>query len=219
MAIFIENILDVHSIEAICDSLDDSHFEDGKKTAGRTAKQVKQNTQGVSENTIIKGATRKIEQALMDNSEFQNSALPKQIAKVMLSRYEKGMHYGNHIDDAFINNTRTDLSFTLFLSKPESYEGGELVICKSDGEESIKAPQGSLYLYPSDAIHRVEPVTKGIRLVAIGWIQSRIKHEAQRNILLNLDLALKQLVDSAENQSLRLNLLQTKNNLLRMWSE
>jgi PKHD-type hydroxylase len=220
MAIFIENVLDVHTLEAISDALATlALFEDGKKTAGKTAKKVKNNLQADTNNNLVKGAIYQVEKALFANQAFISAAQPLKCAKIVLNRYETGMGYGEHVDDAFIDGTRTDLSFTLFLSEPESYQGGELILKKADGDESVKLPRGSLYLYPSTSVHYVAPVTSGSRLAAVGWVQSRVRLEEHRMVLFNLVSALKQLPDNAENSNSRLTLLQVQSNLQRLWSD
>lgn len=219
MATFIENVLDIHAIQAISEALrDESLFEDGRVSAGGTAKKVKRNVQ--AKNTaVVQGIVKMIEQKLRDHAVLRSAALPLKFAKIMVNRYDEGMSYGAHVDDAFIAGTRTDLSFTLFLSEPESYEGGELMVRRDDGDEAIKLPQGSLYLYPSDSIHYVAPITRGSRLSAVGWIQSQVRQQEQRQILFDLSTALKQLPTTEANHSARLKLLKVHNNLLRRWAD
>lgn len=220
MAIFIENVIDVYTINAISDALSDPLlFEDGKKTAGVTAQKVKRNLQAKPTEASVKGAKSQIEKALMSHTVFRSAAQPLKFAKIMFSRYEPGMNYGAHVDDAFIAGTRTDLSFTLFLSDPDSYQGGELVLSRLDGDETVKLPKGSLYLYPSTSVHHVAPVTSGTRLAAVGWVQSRVRQEEHRAILFDLACALKQLPGTQENSEARLRLLQAQNNLLRLWAD
>lgn len=219
MATFIENVLDIHAINAITEALqDDSLFEDGKVSAGAAAKKVKNNVQGKMAGPV-QGVVKMIEQKLQENAVLRSAALPRKFAKIMVNRYDEGMTYGAHVDDAFIAGTRTDLSFTLFLSDPESYEGGELIVQRDDGDEAIKLPQGSLYLYPSDSIHYVAPVTRGSRLSVVGWIQSKVRSQEQRQILFDLSSALKQLPTAEANQQARLKLLKVHNNLLRRWAD
>ncbi len=220
MAIYIEKILDVYTIDAIVAVLQqDNIFVDGKLTSGQTAKKVKDNLQANPDNAEVKGAIKLIEQALLSHPEFINAALPVKLAKLMFNRYEQNMHYGPHIDEPFIQGVRTDLSFTLFLSEPDSYDGGELVIKRQDGDESIKLAKGALYLYPSTTIHHVTPVTKGTRLALVGWVQSQVRRADQREILYNLVSALNQLPQSDDNAPARLQLLQAQNHLKRLWFE
>lgn len=219
MATFIENVLDIHAIHAITEALqDESLFEDGRVSAGGTAKKVKRNVQ--AKNTAaVQGITTMIEQKLRENAVLRSAALPLKFAKIMVNRYDEGMTYGAHVDDAFIAGVRTDLSFTLFLSDPKSYAGGELMVQRDDGDEAIKLPQGSLYLYPADSIHYVAPVTHGSRLAAVGWIQSKVRLQEQRQILFDLSSALKQLPTTEANHGARLKLLNVHNNLLRRWAD
>lgn len=220
MPILVNNVLDVHTLDAINDVLSQPElFQDGKKTAGKTAREVKQNLQADPTSNAVIGASRLIEQTLQAHPLIKSAAYPDKFAKIMFSRYEPGMTYGNHVDDAVIAGTRTDLSFTLFLSDPKSYQGGELVIVKADGEDSIKLPAGALYLYPSDSIHRVAPVTSGTRLAAVGWIQSKVRLEQHRTILFDTFTALQQLPNTTENKEARLSLLKVQSNLLRLWCD
>ena len=145
------------------------------------------------------------------------AALPQKFAKILISRYTPGMHYGAHIDDPVIAGTRTDLSFTLFLSDPESYQGGELILKKHDGDELVKLQKGALCLYPSTSLHHVAEVTSGTRLAAVGWVQSRVRLGDQREILFDLQKALNDIPDTPENHPARLSLLKAKSNLMRLW--
>lgn len=218
MQIILDNILDIHRLNAIIESLaDDSLFEDGGKTAGRTAKKVKANLQARSDAVETKGAAAMVEKALMAHPVFSAAAIPSRIAKIMFSRYEPDMVYGSHVDDPVIAGTRTDLSFTLFLSDPDSYQGGELVLHKYDGDEMIKLPAGSLVLYPSTSLHSVATVREGQRIAAVGWVRSRVRLAEQREILFDLHNALANLADNEENQVTRLSLLKAKYNLMRQW--
>lgn len=218
MAILVNNLLDVHSIASITEVLAAPNiFHDGQKTAGKTARAVKSNLQADSKSLQVQGACKLIEKKLRGHALVKHAAFPKKFAKIMLNCYQPGMSYGDHIDDATIAGVRTDLAFTLFLSAPESYEGGELVLKKHDGEDAIKLPAGALYLYSADTIHRVNPVLSGSRLAAVGWLQSRVRLAQHRTILFDLYCALQQLPNSEENRHSRLGLLQVQSNLQRLW--
>lgn len=219
MAILVDNLLDVHRTKAILESLGDDVFLDGKLTAGKTARDVKHNLQADASNPSVVAATKMIEQALRKHPMIMNAALPAKFAKIMISRYDQGMTYGSHVDNAIIADTRTDLSFTLFLSDPDSYDGGELIVQKHDGDDVIKLPQGSLYLYPSNTLHYVAPVTHGVRYAAVGWIQSRVRLDEQRTTLFDLYMALQELPDTEANQKARLQILKAKSNLMRLWAD
>ncbi|MEO1232488.1 MAG: Fe2+-dependent dioxygenase, partial [Myxococcota bacterium] len=187
MAFFIDNLLDPPTVNALVDTLADERlFEDGARTAAGAARAVKSNQQARSGDEVIRVAREIVEGALDKHAGFQAAAWPGKLARLSFSRYAPGMAYGPHVDDPFIHGLRTDLSFTLFLSDPESYEGGELVVQRHDGDEAVKLPSGSLYLYPSHSLHYVAPVAKGVRLAAVGWIQSRVRSQEHRAILFDL---------------------------------
>ena len=218
MGLFIEDVLDVHSIAAIRDALeDDKLFESGERTARGSAKLVKNNVQAKKEG-LAKGALKMVEAALSKNDTLRSAAIPEKFAKVMFNRYDEGMSYGEHVDDAYIAGVRTDLSFTLFLTDPDTYEGGELVIKRDDGNESVKLPAGSLYLYPANHIHFIEPVRSGSRLCAVGWIQSKVRLAEHRQILFDLKRAMTGLAKDEPSRAARLKLQNVHNNLLRLWA-
>src|SRR5437763_14438449 len=182
---------------------------------------AKQNEQ-LHEPQAYQKSSQLLLQAFGRSEEFHNSDCPVLIAPPMITRYQPGMHYGAHADSAFIQlpggALRSDLSCTVFLNEPESYEGGALHIELGDAEMQFKLPPGFAIVYPSDTLHQVEPVTKGERLVAITFIQSRISDPFRRNVLFNLNevAALEGLQMQQENFS-RLQLIQ--NQLLRYWSD
>jgi PKHD-type hydroxylase len=137
----------------------------------------------------------------------------------MFSRYEPGHEYGAHVDDPLMAGKRSDVSFTLFLSDPASYEGGELVLDTPLGEEAIKLDPGSVFIYPATLLHRVAPVTRGVRLAAVGWVRSYIRDAAQRELLFDLETARRRLFDR-EGKSADGDLLaRCAANLQRMWCE
>ncbi|MET4807890.1 Fe2+-dependent dioxygenase [Limibacillus sp. MBR-115] len=191
-------------------------FEDGAKTAGWRARERKNNLQA-GRTSLASGAVKKVEKALLANTLFQSAARPKEIVRTLLSRYEVGMHYGAHVDDAVMAGRRTDLSFTLFLADPESYDGGALVIDRTEGERAFKLPAGHLLLYPSTTLHRVEPVTRGSRLAAVGWVRSLIRDDAQRELLFDLDRAAVLLRSEAGRDAAIDLVLKTRSNLIRRW--
>jgi PKHD-type hydroxylase len=196
----------------------DELFLDGGRTAGKTARAVKKNLQADPKASSVVAAARLVEGALRKHPLVVNAAHPDKLSNIIISRYDAGMTYGSHVDNAFIQGTRTDLSFTLFLSDPADYDGGELVLQKHDGDDVIKLPQGSVYIYPSHEIHYVAPVTRGVRYAAVGWIQSRVKSDEHRTVLFDLYLALQQMADNEENKQARLQILKVRNNLMRMWA-
>ena len=156
------------------------------------------------------------------SSEFQRFAIPKTIQRPLISRYREGMNYGRHVDDALMggaSKTRTDLSVTLFLNDPADYEGGELVIESPMGEEEIKLPAGAAVVYPSGALHRVAPVTRGERIAAVTWVESHVRDPQRREILHDLEVIRTRLSKTAPESRETDLAFKTYANLLRMWAE
>jgi PKHD-type hydroxylase len=194
-------------------------FVDGK--VSNPHNKAKQNEQ-LHEPTAYEHSAKLVLQALLRSDEFREFSFPAQIAPPLLTRYKPGMSYGAHADAAFLQlphgTVRSDLSCTIFLNEPTDYEGGSLHIRLADGSMRFKLKPGQAIVYPSDTLHEVEPVTKGERLVAITFIQSRVKDPFQRNLLFDLNevAALEGLKMDQENFS-RLQLVQA--NLLRYWGD
>jgi PKHD-type hydroxylase len=156
---------------------------------------------------------------LLANPVFQIAVRPKRIVRAMFSRHKSGDSYGTHVDNALMDGERTDVSFTLFLSDPEHYSGGELVIETAAGEEAVKLPAGSLFAYPSTTLHRVERVTEGNRLAMVGWVRSLVRDASQRELLYDLDTARRTLFDRT-GKSVEFDLISKScANLLRMWCD
>ncbi len=193
-------------------------FADGRATAGWHARAVKRNLQA-RRGGIVDQALATIRRALLANEVFAAAARPKAIARLSISRYEPGMVFGSHVDDALMDGVRTDLSFTLFLADPEGYQGGALVIDDAYGEREVKLPAGELFLYPSTTLHRVAPVTEGIRLAAVGWVRSFVREPDRREILFDLETALRAVHAKDGKSPLFDTLVKTRTNLLRMWAE
>ena len=150
---------------------------------------------------------------------FALATRPKAIIGPLFSRYQPGHAYGTHVDDALIGGVRTDVSFTLFLSDPVSYDGGELIIDTASGEESFKLPAGSLVTYPATSLHRVAPVTRGERLAAAGWVRSHLRDPAHRELLFDLETARRRLFER-EGKTVEADLLaKCAANLMRLWCE
>lgn len=193
-------------------------FDDGRKTAGRFAREVKANDQAAA--TPARDAIlAQIERALQQNVVFRAAARPKAMTPLILSRYREGQTYGLHVDDAMMQGLRTDLSFTLFLADPDSYDGGALIIEDTLEARSIKLKAGDLILYPSTTLHRVEAVTRGERLAVVGWVQSLIRDGQQREMLFDLDQSVETVFAAEGKSPLFDRLAKTRSNLLRMWAE
>lgn len=219
MFLCIADVLSPSDLEAVSGKLEAATFMDGAASAGWHARLVKRNLQAARGEPSLEDLRARLTAAILANPLFQLAARPKALTPLLLSRYEPGMSYGTHVDDALMGGLRTDLSFTLFLSEPESYEGGELVIEGPAGEEPFKLKAGSLLLYPATTLHRVEPVTSGHRLAAVGWARSHIRDAGQRELLFDLDTARRTLFER-HGKTAEFDLLsKCSANLLRMWAE
>ncbi|MGO4909183.1 Fe2+-dependent dioxygenase [Pseudorhodobacter sp. W20_MBD10_FR17] len=218
MFLAIEGLIDPATVAVLREESAALAFEDGAKTAGRFAREVKANDQAAASparDAVLEVVTR----ALQANPLFAAAARPKAMTPLILSRYRMGQTYGLHVDDAVMGGVRTDIFFTLFLSEPDSYDGGALIIEDSLESRAVKLAAGSVFLYPSTTLHRVEPVTAGERLVVVGWVQSRIRSAEKREILFDLDRSIAELHASAGKSAVFDTLCKTRSNLLRMWAE
>ncbi|MEM7080000.1 MAG: Fe2+-dependent dioxygenase [Pseudomonadota bacterium] len=219
MIVFLEDVLSPAHVGAFVKVLEAEHlFESGSRTAGRLAKSQKQNLQALNAQPEVARILKQVREDLSQHSVFRSFAVPAKLGRVMVSRYEPSMQYGSHFDDAFIDGVRTDLSFTVFLSDPDSYQGGELELTTPSGSQAIKLPAGCAIVYPSDHLHAVLPVTSGVRLAVVGWVRSRVKSSEQRQLLHDLDNATAALGDEVSREVI-MRLKFVRNNLLRMWSD
>ena len=221
MILCIDHVLNVAALAAIRAALAAARYRDGRETAGWHAAAVKRNRQADAGDAAKVAAI--VEEALGQNAVFQLAALPQRLSPILLNRYEPGMEYGPHVDDALMgrgaNRLRSDVSFTVFLEDPASYDGGELVIDSSGGEADYKLAAGACLLYPSTSLHRVAPVTRGVRHAAVGWVQSLVRSAERREMLFDLDTARRAVFESqGKSQAFDL-LAKTYANLLRQWAE
>jgi len=219
--ICIADVISPNIIDDVTGTLDAADFQDGRATAGWHARLVKHNeqTQG---GEPVRAAGLAVETALRENALFRMAALPRRVRPVMFNRYRPGMAYGSHLDDATMGEDdpmRTDISVTVFLSDPDTYQGGELVIETSGGEEAYKLAAGSAILYPATTLHRVEPVREGERRAAITWVQSLVRDPGQREILFDLDTARRQVFEREEKSAAFDLISKSYSNLLRHWAE
>lgn len=221
--ITVSDIFDAVALEEIRRQADLLIWRDGEATAGGTARLVKRNQQADLSSRTGAGIRTFVEQALYDHPVVKAAAWPRRFSKLLMSRMGEGDGYGLHIDNALMGSgdqrLRTDLSFTLFLSDPETYEGGELVV-ELMGETLVTKPAaGDVVIYPSTSLHRVNPVTRGTRLVCVGWIESMVRDAAQREILFDLENVRAELVKThAVDAPEMLTLSKTIANLLRQWA-
>lgn len=218
MIIVIASVLDSHEVAALRAAADRLEFVDGKTTAGRYAKDVKQNLQA-KPSKALEAQFEKVRTALRDNEVFRAAARPSKFARMLLSRYRSGMEYGLHVDDPYMNGNRTDLSFTLPLSEPEDYDGGGLVIDDGIEERVIRLAAGDAVLYSTSALHRVEPVTRGERMAFVGWVTSRVRDPARREVLYDLDVAASEIFATQGKTPAFDRLFKAKSNLYRIWGD
>ncbi|MFQ4139195.1 Fe2+-dependent dioxygenase [Nodosilinea sp. PGN35] len=221
MIVCIADLLTPEEVNGLRAGLAQAEFGSGQATAGWHARLVKQNEQAVPQ-AAIEPLKTTLQTALARSALFQAVACPRAIHSLLFSRYGVGMGYGRHTDNALMggaNVYRSDLSFTVFLSGPEEYDGGELVIEGADSEQPYKLAAGSALVYPSTTLHRVETVVRGDRLVAVGWVQSLVRDAARREILFDLE-AVKRTLFAQTGKTPEFDLLtKTTANLLRQWAE
>lgn len=219
MLLCIANVLTPDELRVINAHLAVAEFVDGKITAGWHARLVKHNLQLDNHAATASDLKQTVMAALQRNALLQMAVRPKVIRPPLFSRYEVGMDYGSHVDNAVMGepSMRSDVSMTLFLNPIDAYKGGELVIETSQGEEAIKLDAGSMVVYPSSTLHRVEPVTQGVRLVAVSWIQSLVRDPHEREILFDLDTA-RQSIFNKYGKTPEFDLISKSHaNLLRKW--
>jgi len=218
MMLSIEGVLTPAEVADVVAALGRARFSHGRATAGWAARSVKNNGQA-RESDEIRTLRELISERLLSHPVFEMAARPKRIIGPMFSRYRNGDTYGEHVDEPLMDGARTDVSFTLFLTAPESYVGGELIISSPAGEDAIKLPAGAVIVYPATTLHRVAPVTSGERLAAVGWVRSYIRNAEQREILFELDTARRD-VFKREGASTTFNQLsKAVANLIRMWCD
>ncbi len=229
MLVKIPGVLSKSQVIECREMLASTNWVDGKSTAGHQAKQCKQNLQLPQNDGIGLEIGQFILARLADNPVFTAATLPNKIFPPMFNCYQQGGTFGNHVDNAIRSFTdtrsmqttkiRTDVSATLFLSEPESYQGGELVIQDTYGEQRVKLAAGDMVIYPSTSLHHVTPVTEGQRLACFFWIQSLIRQDDQRRILFDLDSSIQALTAADPTQTELVRLTGVYHNLLRQWSD
>jgi PKHD-type hydroxylase len=225
MVTIIQNFLGGDELAACRAELEGAGWVDGKTTAGKQSASVKANRQLPPDSRASREWSARILELLGQNLAFVSAALPDKILPPMFNRYGEGEHYGLHVDNSIRTGTngaklRSDLSATLFLSDPASYDGGELLIETSFGTPSVKLPAGSLVIYPASSRHRVAPVTRGERLAAIFWVQSMVRDDAARTMLRELDVTVQALTaEHGHTNRHVVTLTGMYHNLLRLWAE
>jgi PKHD-type hydroxylase len=222
MSVILQQVLEPEDLARVRADLAAAAWKPGRRTAGAAARAVKENLQADGGDPRVQALERFVVDALRRHPLFDMAARPARISRLLFSRYEPGMTYGAHTDDALMgvgeDKLRTDLAFTLFLADRTEYDGGALVVESALGEQSILLEPGDAILYPAGSIHRVEPVTRGARLAAIGWIESYVADAAQRELLFDLSITRARLGETGAEREELLRLDKSISNLLRMWA-
>jgi PKHD-type hydroxylase len=205
--------------------LEDAKWVDGRTTAGHLSARAKHNLQVAEGTPEARELGEVIVSALERTPLFMSAALPLRVFPPLFNRYEPGMAFGAHVDNAVRQvagnplRVRTDLSATLFLSPPDEYDGGELVVDDTYGAHAVKLPAGDMILYPASSLHRVNPVTRGVRLASVFWVQSMVGDDGERSLLFDLDMAISQVTEASPDSPAVVALTGCYHNLLRRWSE
>ena len=193
-------------------------WEDGKKTAGSHAAQVKNNLQLSRNSEISKSLSKLVIKKILANPLIKSFSLPKKIHSIMFTKSSKGMKYGRHIDNAFMSSGRADLSFTIFINEKNNYDGGELIVENINSENKFKLNSGEILIYPSTYLHSVEEIKSGDRIVCVGWIESYVKSIEEREYLFDIDAGARSLL-SKYGRSTDLDLIfKSYSNFLRLLS-
>ena len=224
MLLHIENLLDAATVARMRTKLDGAEWIDGRGTVGPQGAQVKRNQQLADASPVRMALGREVLAACARHPQFHAATLPAKILPPLFNRYADGGTYGAHIDGAVMaladgSQLRSDIACTVFLADPESYDGGELIVDDTYGEHEVKLPAGDAIVYPASSLHRVEPVTRGVRVAAFFWIQSLVREEAQRRTLLQIDTAVRKLAVTGADSDAVKQLTGVYHNLLRQWSE
>lgn len=226
MFLQIDNVLSKQEAGDLRARLLSAEWVDGNVTSGAGSASVKRNRQLPEAGEVTQAAQDMVGQALMNNATFLSAALPHTVFPPLFNRYGPGETFGLHVDNAIRvhggsgTRIRTDLSATLFLTEPEDYEGGELRIESNSGTLTYKLPAGSMLLYPSTTLHRVEEVTKGERVSSFMWLQSLVGDHDDRETLFDLDRSIQQLTEERGKTDREvLSLTRVYHNLVRRWSQ
>lgn len=226
MLLRIEHALNPVELGQVRDLLASASWGDGRATAGDQSAGVKNNEQLAEDLPAAQQARHIVSVALARNPMFVTGALPKTVYPPLFNRYGGSTNaFGNHVDNAVrthaatARHVRTDIACTLFLSDPASYDGGELVVQDTYGEQRIKFDAGDLVMYPGTSVHRVEPVTRGERVACFFWIESMVRGDDQRRLLYEMDMAILALRRTHGDSAETVRLTGCYHNLLRMWTD
>ncbi|WFC42805.1 Fe2+-dependent dioxygenase [Pseudoxanthomonas sp. SE1] len=227
MLLAIPDVLTAAQVSQARAMLDAADWADGRITAGYQSAKAKDNAQLPEDSPAARDVGAMVLDALARNSTFFSAALPKRIYPPLFNRYGGGQSFGYHVDNAIrydrsrggVDPVRTDLSATLFLSAPDEYDGGELIIEDTFGMQSVKLPAGHMVLYPGTSLHKVTPVTRGTRVASFFWMQSMVRDDGQRRLMFDLDVAIRHVTADVPDHPALVQLTGVYHNLLRQWAE
>lgn len=225
MLMHIPDVLSKDQVAGMRLALDGADWTDGRETVGPQGAKVKRNLQLPDASPLRRELGDLVLAALRRHLLFHAAVLPLRTISPRFNRYEGGGEYGFHIDGAVMHtgsgdtHVRSDISCTVFLSEPDDYDGGELIVSDTYGEHEVKLPAGDAIVYPSSSLHRVAPVTRGARVASFFWIQSMVRDDGERRLLLEMDTAIRTLSSSGADQAAILQLTGVYHNLLRRWAE
>lgn len=221
----IPGLLDAQQLAAVCALLREESWEDGRATAGFQSARVKHNLQLAQGSPAARQAGEIIVRALERHPDFISAALPRHVYPPLFNRYERGMSFGAHVDNAVRqipgthHRLRADVSATVFLGSAEDYDGGELVIEDTFGAHAVKLAAGDMVVYPSSSLHHVRSVTRGTRVAAFFWVQSMVRDDGARTLLFEMDTAIRELTAAQTEGDALLRLTACYHNLLRRWAD
>jgi len=224
MLLHVPDVLTAAEVQHCRRVLDAADWVDGGVTAGFQSTRVKNNMQLPEGSAVARELGELVLGALNKSMLFASAALPAKVFPPLFNRYEGGQAFGNHVDNAIrqVRGTgqrlRTDISATLFLSTPDEYDGGELIVDDAYGPHSAKLPAGHMVLYPATSLHRVTPVTRGTRLASFFWVQSLVRDDAERTLLFDMDMAIIRLRQQVGDSDAVVALTGVYHNLLRRWA-
>jgi PKHD-type hydroxylase len=225
MVLQIPDVLNAEQVAQARRLLDSAEWVDGRVTAGPQSARTKDNLQLPENHPVARQVGEVILGALSRNALFVSAALPLRVFPPMFNCYRGGQSFGNHVDNAIRQarttgaTVRTDLSATLFLTDPEEYDGGELMVEDTYGVHSVKLPSGHMVLYPASSLHKVTPVTRGARVSSFFWVQSMLRDDGERTLLFDLDTAIQRLTVDLPEHPAAVQLTSVYHNLLRRWAE
>lgn len=225
MLLPIQEVLTQAQIAEVRRLFEKAEWVDGRVTAGHQSARAKDNMQLPENSPAARQIGEMILSALGQNPLFITAALPLRVFPPLFNRYQGGESFGTHVDNAIRqvagtpHRIRTDLSATLFLSSPEEYEGGELVVEDTYGTHGVKLPAGHMILYPATSLHHVRPVTRGARIASFFWIQSMVRDDGERSLLFDLDTAIQRINRDNTEHPAAVQLTGVYHNLLRRWAD